>query len=198
MAGQVINFRVLEGGGSMFAGVGVTNAEGRAQDRWTLGAGAGATNVSEARAVDPATGNPIVFARFTATSARSALASLTAGGIHACALTSTGAAYCWGANVSGSIGDGTMTTNRSTPTAVIGGLKFVQLTTGRGEDDHTCGLTSSGQAYCWGRNDYGQLGAGTTMASWAMVQQPTESPRRQLSGALSSACSRPGVAAPAG
>jgi alpha-tubulin suppressor-like RCC1 family protein len=162
VVGQLINFRVVEGGGSMFAGAGITNAEGRVQDRWTMGPGAGAPNVAEARAVDPETGEPIVFARFTATTARSAIASLVAGGVHACALTDVGAAYCWGDNTSGGIGDGTMSVTRSAPTAVTGGLTFAQLTAGTNGDNHTCGLTAGGQAYCWGRNDFGQLGDGTT------------------------------------
>ena len=37
---------------------------------------------------------------------------------HACGLTTGGAAYCWGYNNSGQVGDGTET-NRSTPVAVL-------------------------------------------------------------------------------
>ena len=43
------------------------------------------------------------------------------------------------------------------PTAVQGGLKFTQLEAGNGT---TCGLIAPGKAYCWGRNDLGQLGTG--------------------------------------
>jgi hypothetical protein len=63
--GQVVNFRVTSGGGSMFAGAGSTNAQGIVQDRWTLGPGFG-PQTAEARAVDNTTGAPIVFATFTA------------------------------------------------------------------------------------------------------------------------------------
>lgn len=75
-----------------------------------------------------------------------------------CGLTDTGAAYCWGANDSGGLGDGT-TTSRTVPTAVSGGLSFAQLRAGY---DWTCGLTSEGMAYCWGYNSDGELGDGTT------------------------------------
>jgi hypothetical protein len=50
------------------------------------------------------------------------------------------------------------TTSSSTPVAVAGGLSFSTLTAGEG---HTCGLTSTGAASCWGDNYYGQLGRGT-------------------------------------
>jgi hypothetical protein len=63
--GQIVNFRVTVGGGSMFAGAGSTNSQGIVQDRWTLGPAGPQT--AEARAVDNTTGAAIVFATFTAT-----------------------------------------------------------------------------------------------------------------------------------
>ena len=66
VSGQVVNFTVLEGGGTTFAGTAVTGASGQAQERWTLGSTAGAQRL-EARAVDGVTGAPIVFATFDAT-----------------------------------------------------------------------------------------------------------------------------------
>ena len=65
VSGQVVNFVVLEGGGSIFAGTAVTNTAGQAQERWTLGTAAGAQRL-EARAVDGTTGARIVFATFEA------------------------------------------------------------------------------------------------------------------------------------
>ncbi|HEY4954286.1 MAG TPA: hypothetical protein VII02_05325, partial [Gemmatimonadaceae bacterium] len=87
-------------------------------------------------------------------------ASLEAMGQHTCGLTGVGAAYCWGLNDVGELGDGTQT-YRYTPVAVKGGLTFAAL--GRLPDgQYTCGLTSGGAAYCWGYNNTGQLGDGTT------------------------------------
>ena len=66
VAGQLVNFRVVSGGGSMFAGSGLSNADGLVQDRWTLGTSTSVGQRVEARAVDPQTGAPLVFAVFTA------------------------------------------------------------------------------------------------------------------------------------
>ena len=65
VVGQIVNFRVVSGGGSVFAGAAISNRNGLVQERWTLGFG-GLQRV-EARAVDPATGAPLTFAVFTAT-----------------------------------------------------------------------------------------------------------------------------------
>jgi hypothetical protein len=89
----------------------------------------------------------------------SAFPALSAGGYgFTCAQTATKAAYCWGFNAYGQLGDGT-TTDRYTPVAVAGGPTFVTLTAGL---NHTCGLTADSLAYCWGRNGRGQLGVGDT------------------------------------
>lgn len=67
VAGQLVNFRVTAGGGSVFAAAGLTNASGIVQDRWTLGTSTADSQRVEARAVDPNTGAAIVFATFRAT-----------------------------------------------------------------------------------------------------------------------------------
>jgi alpha-tubulin suppressor-like RCC1 family protein len=89
-------------------------------------------------------------------------ATLAAGGSHPCGLTSAGVAYCWGWNGSGQLGttsnNGTETAN-PTPQAVSGNRTFAALAVG---GEHTCGLTGAGIAYCWGNNDYGQLGTAPT------------------------------------
>jgi alpha-tubulin suppressor-like RCC1 family protein len=95
---------------------------------------------------------------------------ISAGGDHTCAITSRGAAYCWGGNFNGALGDGTETDSGvNGPQPVIGGLRFVSISAG---DDHTCGLTRRGAAYCWGDNGDGQLGDGTTNDSDENGPQP--------------------------
>lgn len=67
VAKQIVNFHVVSGGGSVFAGTALTNTDGIAQERWTLGPKAGVEQKVEARAVDSGTGEKQVFATFTAT-----------------------------------------------------------------------------------------------------------------------------------
>jgi hypothetical protein len=78
--GQLVNFVVTAGGGSVFAGSALTNAQGEARERWTLGTVAGDTQRVEARAVDPATGEAIVFETFRAIGVPDVLAGLVAVG----------------------------------------------------------------------------------------------------------------------
>jgi alpha-tubulin suppressor-like RCC1 family protein len=87
-------------------------------------------------------------------------AAVSAGGFHACGLTSAGAAYCWGLNSYGELGLGHTTT--STTPAPVSGITFATISAG---NRHTCGVTTAGAAYCWGDNTSGQIGDGTTATS---------------------------------
>ena len=86
--------------------------------------------------------------------------AVSTGYSHTCGVTAGGAAYCWGDNSVGELGDGT-TTNRASPVAVAGGLSFSAISAGT---RFSCGLATSGAVYCWGENTHGQLGDGTNIA----------------------------------
>ena len=100
------------------------------------------------------------------------VADIAVGDFHTCARTSTSDAYCWGYGYYGQLGNGNTAAQSTTPTKVITGDGLasgtvVGLTAG---NVHTCASTTTGDAYCWGDNAYGQLGDGTTTSSAA----PTE------------------------
>jgi len=84
----------------------------------------------------------------------------------ACGLTTTGNAYCWGNNSHGELGDSGASTQSTTPVPVAGGLTFATLSAG---EQHVCGVTTSGAAYCWGKGTSGQLGNGSAGGSNAPV-----------------------------
>lgn len=85
---------------------------------------------------------------------------LSAGQIHNCAITSAGAAWCWGYNADYRLGDST--TNLGLAPVQVKGMSGIAFTSISAGAQHTCGLTSGGQAYCWGYNFYGQLGNNAT------------------------------------
>lgn len=85
---------------------------------------------------------------------------LSAGSSHVCGVRADGAALCWGNEFRGALGNGggeSPGVFRSHPVAVLGGLAFTQVRAGH---RFSCGLTVTGDAYCWGANDSGQLGDG--------------------------------------
>ena len=102
------------------------------------------------------------------------ITQVTAGNSHTCALDTSGAAYCWGANGNGQLGINSTTRSpvpvAVTTTGVLSGKKLTQITGGYG---HTCALDSTGAAYCWGANGNGQLGNSSTTQSLVPVAVTT-------------------------
>jgi alpha-tubulin suppressor-like RCC1 family protein len=101
--------------------------------------------------------NSNVTSRLTAVPVTGAKASdlpLSVGLSHSCTI-KEGSAFCWGDNSDGALGDST-TTDRNMPTAVQGiSSKVRKILAG---NCITCALTEKYEVFCWGLNDYGQLG----------------------------------------
>jgi alpha-tubulin suppressor-like RCC1 family protein len=136
-----------------------------------LGAGAlvGSNRSSAPLPVLGLGGTPVMFRR------------LFSGENHTCGLTAGGAAFCWGRNSSGQLGDGTQV-NSSIAVAVAGGFSFRTLALG---ELHTCGVVGApspvpvgttgtpGEVRCWGDNEYGQLGLAVFGVNSLSVLVPT-------------------------
>jgi alpha-tubulin suppressor-like RCC1 family protein len=91
--------------------------------------------------------------------------SVSVGGEHSCALKAGGAAYCWGSNDSGQLGVAPLDTICGTakapyrcslrPRLVSAELQFLSISAGA---RHSCGITTTHAAYCWGSNEQRQVG----------------------------------------
>ena len=80
---------------------------------------------------------------------------VSAGEAHTCAIKPDRSLWCWGANDNGQLGT-PAAIECNTPTVIASAMQFRQLSAGHFA--HTCAVTTSGALYCWGANDWGQLG----------------------------------------
>jgi alpha-tubulin suppressor-like RCC1 family protein len=86
--------------------------------------------------------------------------TLAPGWQHTCGVAQDNTAWCWGNNSFGELGIGLPdTTSHLVPVPVAGGHHFKELAAGW---RYTCGITTENAAMCWGWNESGQLGDGTT------------------------------------
>jgi alpha-tubulin suppressor-like RCC1 family protein len=83
--------------------------------------------------------------------------AISAGARHTCGLAVGGTVYCWGHNAAGELGRGAVGADDGSPVAVTGGVTYAAVDAGR---DFTCAITTTGAAFCWGLNAYGQIGNG--------------------------------------
>lgn len=92
--------------------------------------------------------------------------ALSAGNRFSCGLSSSGKAYCWGADAMGQLGIGDPVGRceesiyakgacARAPVAVFGDHRFISISAG---DTHACAIDDQGAVYCWGENQAGQLG----------------------------------------
>jgi alpha-tubulin suppressor-like RCC1 family protein len=86
---------------------------------------------------------------------------ISAGAFHTCAVTTANQAYCWGNDMDGQLGNGgALTATQSSPSLVLGGILFAKIYTNSANSGYTsCGISTTGVAYCWGNNWTGQLGS---------------------------------------
>jgi alpha-tubulin suppressor-like RCC1 family protein len=85
--------------------------------------------------------------------------ALALGFTHSCALRSEGSVWCWGANDQGQLGDDAQSGDDSAVPVQVAGLTATAIAAGY---NHTCAVLADGSAACWGANQNGQLGDGTT------------------------------------
>ena len=88
--------------------------------------------------------------------------SVALGQNHACALTTDGQLYCFGRNDYGQLGVTASSDYQVTPVLTGNGIRFASVAAG---GSTTCGLTDNGVLWCWGSNEFGQLGTGNRESS---------------------------------
>ena len=84
------------------------------------------------------------------------------GNTHSCALLADGGVSCWGYNVNGELGNGTTVPLSTVPVPVTG---ITNATALAANAFHSCAVLADGGVECWGGNNYGQLGNGTSLQS---------------------------------
>jgi len=162
--GVSVRFEAI-GGGSVTPEVAVTDADGRAAvASWTLGADIGVdTLVARVGTLAPVYFTARVAPPFRALAVVSSNEST-------CAIALGGEVYCWGTNRRGQVNAGDPASFFTLPQRVPLPAKAVSISGGY---NHTCAITDEmpSQAYCWGDNSTGQLGASVTRSGFAGPQK---------------------------
>ena len=78
-----------------------------------------------------------------------------AAGSHTCALTDDGLVHCWGDSEFGQAGEGDGLAYQGLPEIIPSTQSFAYMAAGF---QHSCAIDTDGQTYCWGSNQFGQLG----------------------------------------
>jgi alpha-tubulin suppressor-like RCC1 family protein len=82
---------------------------------------------------------------------------LSSGWFHTCALSTSGEISCWGKNYEGELGNSS-TVSRAEAVTISGVHTKTGVSLMAAGGRSTCAATLDHQVYCWGKNDYGQVG----------------------------------------
>jgi len=111
--------------------------------------------------------------------------AIAAGADHVCAVTADGGAECWGSNEYGQLGTGASGGSFALPWGVFGISNAVGVAAGWA---HTCVLSVTGEASCWGANADGCLGDGTTVSKASPVKVEGAPPFADLDASQEHTC----------
>jgi alpha-tubulin suppressor-like RCC1 family protein len=119
-----------------------------------------------------------------------AATTISSSDTHTCALLITGSITCWGSNHFGQFGAGATSSATHIPTSpftLAGGRRAISVAVG---NHNTCAISDQGDVNCWGRNNVGQLGDGTTNDFWVptVIPVPSGSKVRQIAVGLQHVC----------
>ncbi|MCC6873412.1 MAG: hypothetical protein IT378_03810 [Sandaracinaceae bacterium] len=116
---------------------------------------------------------------------------LSVGPSHSCVVRGSGQVWCWGNNVEGQLGDGTVIPS-NVPVRVQGIDEAIRVSAGgmtfRDPLGSTCAVRRNGEVRCWGSNYSGQLGDGTTMRSLMPLVVPGLPPIATVHSGFAFAC----------
>jgi alpha-tubulin suppressor-like RCC1 family protein len=105
---------------------------------------------------------------------------------YTCAARSTGTLWCWGSNNQGQTGLGTGAGNTLTPTQVGTDTNWSTVATG---EQHACATKTTGTLWCWGSNQSGKTGLGTTAGTTlAPAQVGTDTNWSTVDASLTQTC----------
>jgi alpha-tubulin suppressor-like RCC1 family protein len=147
--------------------------------------------------VDPSITGPATPVMQTVQQSGVIFARITAGGSHTCGLErrntnpAVGNVWCWGSNANGQLGNGGFALRSLVPVLALPAGNAVVFTEVDAGVNHTCGLSSGGEVYCWGFNPAGQVGTGAPTSSIpASVNAPAGLTFTNVAAGNTSSCAR--------